>query len=246
MLNFRLLAFLIVTVVITSQSFAQRGGGSARRGVSLSGEHSLSVGFGLITAEQNNMDDTIDSANASLVGTVKNLESGLEYFAQYSIRFDGSWWGIALRPSWMNQKTDGNCGAGKCKYELDGFSIFPMIRMIPLENELIKLFFQLGLGYGTMKGEISQPAGNVKFEGSAFGVMGGLGVDFCLSESHCITVEGNLRYLPIERNLVKSGSGTISGISGGSAPGEELERNSRDLSTTMSGLQGLVSYMVLF
>jgi len=97
-----------------------------------------------------------------------------------------------------------------------------------------------------MTGEIKQGTGSMKFKGSAFGAMAGLGVDFCISESHCITVEGNLRYLPIERNLVTSTSGTFSaGLTGG-ASGAEVEFNNSDLSTTMSGLQGLVSYTMKF
>ena len=242
----RFLAFLILAMTITSQSFAQRTGGGSRRGVSLSGEHSLSFGVGLVTSEQTGVDGVIDAANAG-GGNVKNLDSGLEFFAQYGVRFNGSWWGFVLRPSMMSQSTDGTCQSGNCEYEVSGMSIFPMIRMVPLENSLIKLFFQLGLGYGEMEGKISQPANTVKFKGSAFGAMGGLGVDFCFTETHCLTVEGNLRYLPIERNLVTSGSATgVVGLTGGAAKGDEIERASRDLGTTMSGLQGQISYMVMF
>lgn len=242
--SLRILAFLVFTIAISTESFAQRGGG--RRGVSLSGEHSLGFGFGLITSDQNNMNDVIDAANVG-GGNVKNLNSGLEFFAQYGVRFDGSWWGFVFRPSMMSQTTDGTCQGGNCKYEVSGSSFFPMIRMVPLENALIKLFFQVGLGYGQMEGKITQPAGSVKFKGSAFGAIGGLGVDFCFTESHCLTVEGNLRYLPIERNLVTGGSSTgLTGLTGGTTSGEEIERASRDLGTTMSGLQGLLSYTVMF
>lgn len=225
---------------------AQRRGGGSRRGVSLSGEHSLSVGLGLITSEQNNIDSIIDSANVG-GGNVKNLESGLELFTQYGIRFDGSWWGLVFRPSYMSQSTDGTCNSGQsCKYSVTGYSFFPMIKMVPLENPLIKLFFQLGLGYGSMNGEIRQGTGSMKFEGSAFGAMGGLGVDFCFTESHCFSVEGNLRYLPIQRNLVTSSTGTFStGLTGGAA-GDEVEFNNSDLGTTMSGLQGMISYTIMF
>lgn len=240
---------LLIGTAITSESYGQRSAGRSsggRRGISLSGEHSLGFGFGLITSDQDHMNDTIDSANTS-GGTVKNLGSGLEFFAQYGVRFDGSWMGFVLRPSFMSQSTDGTCQGGDCKYEVSGFAIFPMLRMVPLENEFIKLFFQIGLGYGQMEGKISQPAGSVKFKGSAFGTIGGLGVDFCFTESHCFTVEGNLRYLPIDRNLVTGGSATnMAGGISGTTSGDELERNSKDLGTTMSGLQGLISYTLMF
>ncbi len=232
-------------VFITLQADAQSRGGRGR-GVSLSGQHSISFGLGLITSEQNNLDSVIDSANTG-GGNVKNLESGLEFFTQYGIRFDRSWYAFVFRPSFMSQETDGTCNTGQsCDYSVSGFSFFPMLKMIPLENDFISLFFQMGLGYGSMNGEIKQGTGSMKFKGSAFGAMAGLGVDFCFSESHCVTVEGNLRYLPIERNLVTSTSGTFTSGLTGAAVGNEVEFNNSDLATTMSGLQGLVSYTMIF
>jgi hypothetical protein len=244
MKHLRLLAFLLLTIVLTSQSYAM--GGGAKRGVSLSGEDSLGIGVGLITSSQDNLNTVIDNANVG-GGTVKNLGSGLEFFAQYAIRFDSSMWALVLRPSMMSQSASGNCQGGSCKYDVNGMAFFPMVRIIPLENSLIKFFLQMGLGYGQMEGHISQPAGSVKFKGSAFGAIGGLGVDFCLTESHCITVEGNLRYLPIERNLITSGSAAaLAGGVTGNTSGDEIELNSKDLGTTMSGLQGMVSYTLMF
>jgi hypothetical protein len=240
-----LLFTLFFTLLTTSIAEAQRRGGGGR-GVSLSGSHSFGFGFGFTNADQDDMNDVIDGANSG-GGTVKNLDSGYEFFAQYAIRFDKSWWGFVFRPSYISQETDGTCNTGNnCDYSVSGMAFFPMIRMIPLENDFIKLFFQFGLGYGQMSGEIKQGTGSMKFKGSAFGTIGGLGVDFCFTESHCLTVEGNLRYLPIERNLVSSSSGTFSsGLTGGSS-GAEVEFNSLDLATTMSGLQGLVSYTLNF
>jgi hypothetical protein len=239
MLLARLTFGLILTLGFSSLSMAQK------RGVSLSGAHSLGLGLGLITSDQVNMNDVMDTANSG-GGNVKNLTSGYEFFAQYGIRFDRSWWGFVFRPSAMSQSSSGNCQSGKCSYEVNGLSFFPMIRMVPLENAVIKLFFQVGLGYGQMEGKISQPAGKIKFKGSAFGAIGGLGVDFCMTESHCFTVEGNLRYLPIERNLVTKGASGLAGGVTGANSGDEVEVNNSDLSTTMSGLQGLVSYTLMF
>lgn len=241
--KFALFVF-ISTLVFSSLSWGQsRGGG--RRGVSLSGEHSLTLGIGFIGSEQNNMDDVIDAQKGS--GSLKNFGNAYEYFLQYGIRFDKSWLAFVFRPSFFTQETDGTCTNGNCKSELSGMAFFPMLKMIPLENEFIKLFFQVGLGYGQLEGSIKDGSNNVKFKGSAFGAMGGLGVDFCFTEMSCFSVEGNLRYLPIERNLVTSASGTVTGVTG-TASGAEIERNSNssDLSTTMSGLQGLISYTMMF
>lgn len=239
-----LLMLGLMTFVFISTAEAQRRGGG--RGVSLSGDHSIGFGFGFINADQDDMNDVIDSANAG-GGDVKNLGSGYEFFAQYAIRFDRSWWGFVFRPSYITQETDGTCNSGQsCDYSVSGFAFYPMIRMIPLENDFIKLFFQFGLGYGSLNGEIKQGTGTMKFKGSSFGTIAGLGVDFCFTESHCLTVEGNLRYLPIERNLVTSSSGTFSSGLTGAAQGDEVEFNSLDLATTMSGIQGLVSYTLNF
>ena len=242
----KLLRYFALISVISAFATPCFAIGGRTRGVSLGGQSSLGFGVGLVTSKQDHMNTLIDAANSSS-GNVKNLNSGLEYFAQYAIRWDGSWWGLVFRPSMLTQSESGTCQSGHCSYELNGLAIFPMIRMVPLENDFLKLFFQVGVGYGQMDGKISQPAGSVKFKGSAFGTIAGLGVDFCITESHCITVEGNLRYLPIERNLVSSGSATgLSGLTGGAGSGDEIEANGKDLGTTMSGLQGMVSYTLLF
>lgn len=108
---------------------------------------------------------------------------------------------------------------------------------------------QTGLGYGNLSGSITAGSRNLDFKGSAFGAMGGIGVEFCFTDSHCMTVEGNIRYMPIERNLSTGGScssaSDIPGISqcGGSG---EVERNNNDLQTTMSGVQGLIGYTMNF
>lgn len=244
-MNQKTLTWLICGFLLlgTSAQAQKRGGG---RGISLSGEHALSFGVGFLTTDQDDMNDVIDGANTG-GGNVKNLDNGNELFVQYSIRFDKSWWGFAFRPSYITQETDGTCNSGQsCDYSVNGFAFFPMIKMIPLENDFIKLFFQFGLGYGALNGEIKQGTGSMKFKGSAFGTNVGMGVDFCFTESHCLTVEGNLRYLPIERNLVTSTTGTFSSGLTGAASGNEVEFNNADLATTMSGVQGMVSYTLMF
>lgn len=243
---FRLFSLLLMVLSLASICHAQRRGGGGR-GVSVSGEHSLTFGLGMITSDQDDLNDVITEANASGSGNVDKLTSGMEYFVQYGIRFDRSWWGFVFRPSMMTQSSSGTVSGANHKVEVTGMAFFPMIRMVPLENDLIKLFFQFGLGYGEMSGRLKQGSNSVKFEGSAFGSIAGLGVDFCFSASHCITVEGNLRYLPIERNLITSGSTTgMTGVNTGIGAGGELERQNLDVATTMSGVQGLVSYTLFF
>jgi hypothetical protein len=105
---------------------------------------------------------------------------------------------------------------------------------------------QGGLGYGSLKGSLDINANTVDFEGSAFGAMGGMGVDFCFTEAHCLTIEGNVRYLPIERNKVTGGNCTTMTGTTQCTVGSELEINDKDAGTTMSGIQGLIGYTMNF
>jgi len=123
-----------------------------------------------------------------------------------------------------------------------------MFRMYALENSFIHFFLQGGVGYGNLTGNITAASKTLEYNGSAFGAVTGIGVDFCFSPSHCLTVEGNVRYLPIDRNISSGGNctdGTIPGVSqcGGTA---EIERSGNDLRTTMSGVQGVLGYTFNF
>lgn len=83
------------------------------------------------------------------------------------------------------------------------------------------------------------------FSGNGIGVLGGLGMDMCFNDRHCLNIEGNLRYLQIPRNTATGGncvnSGDIPGITR-CYTDYEVERNYSDLKTNMSGLQILVGY----
>lgn len=237
---------LILTVIFAQDALAQRRG--AVSGPMFTGAMSLGLGISTVGATQSDLNDVIDADVAANGANTKNLGSAYEFFAQWTYRFDRSNYALVLRPSYFMQEQSGSAANGSHDYKLNGYTIFPIFRLYALENAFIHFFLQGGLGYGSLEANITAGPQSLKFKGSAFGVMGGIGADFCFTETHCLTVEGNMRYLPIERNVTSGGtctSGSMAGISqcGGNT---EVERNNSDLGTTMSGIQGAVSYTMNF
>lgn len=199
-----------------------------------------SVGIGLITTtpSQDDLDSHIAAVNAANNTSMEKFGSALEIYTHYTYRFSGSIFALQLRPSYFMQD------AGD--YSLKGFSVFPLVRIYPLENNFIKFYLQTGLGYGRLNGEISQGSNSVSFSGGAFGALFGLGANFCFAGSHCVGLEGNFRYLPVERNIVSSVSGSPTQFSTTPAAEQELEIDNHDVKTTMSGIQGGLSYNFMF
>lgn len=216
-------------------AFAARGGGG----------HSMQFGLSLLTAGQDDINSLIKNARSTAAASTSDMGSAYELFGQYQYRFSGSMFAMLFRPSYVMQNATGSGTGGDYDYKLSGFTIFPMFRLYPLENSFIKFFMQTGLGYGRLAGDITEGAASVSFAGSAFGAVGGLGVDFCFTPSHCLTIEGNIRYLPIERNMASSVSGSPIGLSQ-AANNQEVEINGTDLKTTLSGIQGVLAYTLNF
>lgn len=243
--SFYLISAVIVgTCLFTTEAFAQRrfGGGGG-------GGHSIGFGFSLVTSDQKDLNSVMDRTAENYPGDfkTKNLGSAYEFFAQYQYRFSGSMFAMIFRPSYFTTSSKGSCGGGSCDYSLSGFTIFPMLRLVPLENTFMKFFLQGGVGLGSLSGSVSEVSATAKFSGTAYGGMAGIGADFCFTPSHCLTIEGNVRYLPVERNVADSVSGTFSN-NGFSQIGtnREVEYNGNDLTTTMSGIQGVMAYTMNF
>lgn len=244
------LTLVVTTFSVMPEAFAQRYGSYSRTKVSLGGDKSFGIGFSTISSDQTDMNNLISAARDSATATTKDLGSAYDIWANFVYRFAASSYAFVFRPSYFIQETDGSGPAGSYDYSLKGYTIMPMIRIYPLENSFIRFYMQGGLGYGNLEGSIKAGAFNQDFKGQAFGAIGGIGAEFCFTDTHCLTVEGNLRYLPIERNVSTGGNcttaGDIPGLSQCGASGVEIERNNKDLSTTMSGVQGVVGYSMYF
>ena len=234
-----------VFFVRTDSALAARGG----RGAGISGDHGFSVGASIIGTDQKDINTAIATANTSATGPISssNLSSAYEFYAQYAFRFSGSMFALLFRPSYFMQNSTGSGTDGDYNYKLSGYTFFPMLRVYPLESAFMKFFLHVGVGWGQVSADLTTGTGNtLTFSGSNLGEMAGLGVDFCFTGSHCLTIEGNVRYLPIERNVASGASGTIVGVDNPISKGNEVEKNAMDLSTTLSGIQGVLAYTFNF
>jgi hypothetical protein len=225
-----------------SEAAKKRGGKSVFGGGSLS----LGFGVGFATADQSGINDIIKNAKAANQATTAELSSAMEYSLQPTFTFSNGMVAIQLRPTYFTQSQGGSGSAGNYSYNLSGLTLFPIIRLIPLSNDIIDFYLQAGLGYGKMNGDITNGPSKISFSGSNFGLIAGLGANFCFIPDHCIGVEGNYKYLPIQRNITSASSGGLSNNITQATIDQELEVNGSDLATTFSGISGTVSYTYNF
>lgn len=233
----------------SAPAFAARGGGT------ISGDYALGVHLGMTGAAQPQMNELIKRANAREGGiSTSELNSAYEGALSLQYRFTGTIYAVQIRPSYFYEKQDGTGTAGAFKYGLSGYTIFPIFRLYPLENEFMRFFLQLGAGYGHVDGSIEENSsatghGAVSFSGNSFGSMLGLGAEFCYANVHCFSVEGNYRYLSYERLVAKSSDGSFNSAGGSLSQygaGQEIELDGQDLSAKMGGLVLLMGYTYYF
>lgn len=218
-------AIMAAIVGLSFESEAQRAG-----------NHSLGFAVSLTGPSQDDVNSWVSSLNT--VGT-KELSSGYEFLLDYQYRFDRTMFALLFRPSLLTQ----NASGGGVSSSLSSFNLFPMFRIYPLENSFIQMFMQVGVGYGSVNLKLENNGISGTYSNAAFGAVAGLGVNFCFTANHCAVVEGNFRYLPIERL-----EGTASGALGGNITQSngELEKNNVDLGVTLSGIQGIIGYRYTF
>ena len=240
-------AFSLIALPTSVLALAKKRGAKS---VLANGGFSMGFGVSLLSAEQNGLNSLISSAKAQAPGgndSTGDLSSGLEYSAQFTFHFSNDFLAIQLRPSYFTQSATGSGTDGDYSYNLTGFTIFPLVRIIPLSNDFISFYLQSGIGYGQLRGDISNGPRNISFVGSNFGIQVGLGAEFCLLPEHCFGVEGNYRYLPMQRNIVRNSSTPAPYGVSQSVPDRELEDASgKDLATTMNGVSGTLNYTFNF
>lgn len=227
--NKLILVGLFFVLFSFEQAQAQSRGGRATA-------HSLGFSLSLTGGNQSDVNSWVGSLNQ--VGT-KELGSAYEFMFDYQYRFSRSMFAFLARPTYYTQSADG----GGVSSALTGYTLFPMLRIYPLENSFIQFFLQMGLGYGSVNLDLSQSGVTGSYSNSAFGALGGIGANFCFTSNHCLVVEGNLRYLPIQR-LTGSANGSLGGNITQTAG--ELEKENVDLGVTLSGVQGIIGYRLVF
>lgn len=238
---FIILLSLSIILFSTEEVFA------AKRGGGVGGSSELGIGFSTVSSTQKDINSIMDSVNSTQGGvSTKNLTSAYDFFIQYSLRFTGSMFALVFRPSYFMESGKGSGPTvGDYEHSLTGYTFFPLLRLYPLESSFIRFFMQAGVGFGHLKGEVKQGTASMSYSGSNFGAQAGLGADFCFTANHCMTLEGNVRYLPIERNIADSVSGTLTGFSQATVS-REVEYDQNDMATTMSGIQGILAYTFIF
>lgn len=239
--NFIVITLLTLTFSLSLIPMASASGGG--------GGHALGGQLIFLSPTQDDMNTLIDRANQREGGiTTKPLGQGYELTVNYEYRFSGTMFSAVVRPSYFMQGQKGSGKDGGFDYTLSGWTFFPMLKLTPLENSFIKFFLQIGLGYGSLKGLISEAGSMVQFSHGSFGGLAGLGAEFCFTGEHCMLMEGNLRYLPFERNMASTvvGGSFASGSLTNYANGQEVEVDNRDLATTMSGVLATIGYMYHF
>ena len=220
------------------------------RAAFVGGSFSLGFGVSLLTAEQNGLNNMIAFAKASAPGggvTTGELNSGNEIIGQFTFHFANRFVALQFRPAYFTQAATGSGSDGSYNYTLTGFSFFPMIRIVPLSNDIIDFYLQAGLGYGQLQGDITNGPRNSSFIGSGFGTQIGLGADFCFFPEHCFGLEGNYRYLPVTRSIVRNSTSPAPYGASQSVSGRELEDlSANDVGTTMSGISANLNYTYHF
>lgn len=233
------IAALAIAFVPSSRAFAKGGGG---------GGHMLGIQLGTVSTGQEHMNALISRANTRAGGiSTSSMNSAYEGSVQYGYRFSGTIFSLLLRPSYFYQVSKGAGGGADYNYSVTGFNIFPMFRLYPLENEFMRFFMQLGLGYGRANGVVEEAGAKAEFVGDAFGTVIGLGTEFCFTPNYCATLEGNYRYMKMARNIASDVSGTFDTDSLSQATkNQEIEIDNTDFATSMSGLQFLAGFTILF
>ena len=228
---------------MVSSIHKKSGGKSAFVG----GGFSMGLGIAQSNADQSGLNEMIHDAKANSSATTSDFGTGLEYMAHFTFRFSNNFVAIQLRPTYFTQSTDGSGSGGNYDYKLTGYTVFPLVRLIPLSNDIIDFYLQAGLGYGKLDGSITNGTRTASFSGSSFGSQVGVGADFCLFSDNCFGVEGNYRYLPISRNIVSSSSGGLINGASQSQTDRELENlNGSDVATSLTGISIALTYTFIF
>lgn len=237
----------LISLSISHPAFAakKKGGRSAFAGGALS----AGLGIGITTADQSGLNTMIGAANTAASAGTSDLSSGLEFMGHLTFRFSNNLVALQFRPTYFQQSTKGNGSDGSHKYELTGYTLFPIVRLIPLSNDIIDFYLQGGIGWGKLNGSVENGTRKVSFSGSNFGMQVGVGADFCLVSDHCFGVEGNYRYLPIDRNIASTGTGPSNlpyGASQAQSDRELEDLNGSDVATSLTGISGMLTYTYNF
>jgi hypothetical protein len=217
------------------------------------GGWSLGGNLGFVSAGQTDLNTLRDRANERSSISTPTLGNAWEGNAFLGYRFTGI---VALqfRPSFFYQNAEGKGATGDHQYKVLATTFIPTLKFYLLESNTIKFFSQLGIGVGFVNGTIKEGDASVDFSGYDMGYSAGLGAEFCFfGGPHCMNIEGNFRYMFINRVTADKVSGDFtdsnhsnpSGLSQ-AIKGKEVELDNKDVGISLSGAQLLIGYIYYF
>lgn len=240
---------IAISLIFQSTANAARRSSGGSGGSFFNGSVYLNLSFSTVGAAQDDINAVIKDYNSSVSGgiTSSSISSGYEFNGSFIYRYSGTSYAMVMRPGYFWATSNGSGNGQDYNFKVTGTTAFLLFRLYPLENDFIKFYMQVGPGWGSTNTDLTLGTTTAQFTGSAFGGNAGLGVDFCFIPGHCMTIEGNVRYLPIERNTGTGGNCTNSttGFSQCGASGE-IERSSKDFTTSLSGIIGTIGYTIMF
>jgi hypothetical protein len=208
--------FLIAIVACTSTTgFALTSSGKTASTSSLStlggnGQYGFGLLGGIVNSSQDDLNALIARSNARANGiSTTQMNQAYELDAFVEFRFTGTMYAIQFRPGYFYEVKNGMSSGQDYDYAVKGITLFPIFKMYPLENDLMKVYLQLGLGYGQMYGEIHEAGAVAQFESGAFGSIVGIGAQIYVTQNSCLALEVNYRYLSFDRALVDNSIGSF-------------------------------------
>lgn len=197
-------------------------------------------------SEQDQVNTLIANANTE-AGSIStgDLNSAWEMGAFFQWKFD--YFAVQFRGSYFTQSEDGTSSAGdNYNYGVSGQTLGAVFKLYPLENNIMRVFFQTGAIWGSAELDIEEKDLKVTADGSEIGYVIGAGAEMTF-DAHVIFAEVNFRYLDIERTQVSSSSGTpINGSFSQYGDNDELELANKDLGINLSGTVMSIGYAYRF
>ncbi|MEO0335584.1 MAG: hypothetical protein AAF202_04290, partial [Pseudomonadota bacterium] len=242
---------LAVVAAMYSQIALSQYGSSG--GGLFSGDFALGIAGGITATGQGDINELQSRANRRETISTSALGNAWEISGYLQYRYANSFLALQFRPSYFLQTEEGNASNGEdYEYGVSGYTLFPVAKFHMLEDDSIKFFTTVGVGIGYVAGEIIEGPAAVEFSGTDVGYMVGSGAEFCfLGGFHCVSIEGNYRFLVIDRVTADDFSGTNFDDGSITQPNDgftrgEVEFDNEDLQIDLSGVQGLVGYVYHF
>ena len=178
-MNTRLALIFILTLLFSSSVLAYGYGSSG------GGMFTFGLGGSSVSSEQKDVNKLRADANTREGGlSVSDLDSALEINGIIQLRIPSSIIGFQIRPSYFMQSEEGD----GYEYSTNGMNFAGYLKLYPMESDFMRVFFQMGVLWGSLDTLIKEDDFQVKASGSNLGYAGGVGFEIFF-DSHTIFLE---------------------------------------------------------